>query len=91
MNEIDKFVSELRRNPRSAPYTDGLVEAFAAVIDEGNINGEALEFMDGIEWITKRHVSLAERVRALTEYMSLRGKVRVKLRCHGDRIIMKRI
>jgi hypothetical protein len=91
MNALDGFIDELRANPRTAPHADDIAAAWDAIIEDGNTNGDALEFMDGAEWIMRRHVSLAEKVRALTEYMALKGKVRVRFNSRGDRITMKRI
>jgi len=91
MTAIDKFVAQLRRNLRTAAHADTVAAAFAAANAEANENGDALEWLDGIVHITKYHVSLAARVRALTEYLSLKGQVRVKLHCDGADITVERL
>ena len=85
------FIELLRRNPRTRAYADAVAGAFAAIEAEADENGDALEFRDGCARICRCHVSLAEKVRALTEFMSLRGKVRVRFSSRGARIVMTRL
>jgi hypothetical protein len=88
--ELDSFIAELRADPRVASHADAVEAAFTAMHDEGNESGEALELIDAIRWIVRQHVTLPEKVSAITECLSLKGKVRIKPRCRNGRIIIKK-
>jgi hypothetical protein len=88
---VDAFVAEVRANPDLAVHADAVADAFHAVDLEGDGNRNAVAFFEGLLWIIRQPVDMAERVRALHELAAFKGEVVVNLRRDGERIIVKEL
>jgi hypothetical protein len=88
---IDAFVAEVRADPGLAAHADAVADAFHAVDLEGDGNRNAVAFFEGLLWIIRQPVSMAERVRALHDLAAFKGEVVVNLRRRDDRIQVTRL
>jgi len=87
MRQLDKFIDEVRRYlPELA---DDVADVLRALGHEADSNGDALEFLDGICWIVSQPVPLAAKLEAMNTMNRCRGKVRVRFRRRGDKILTR--
>jgi hypothetical protein len=75
MNEIEKFIAEVRAAPQWASIADQLEEVFQTLHREGDDNADAVELFDAIRWIVRQPRSIEERMRAMKMLFDLSGKV----------------
>jgi hypothetical protein len=80
MSGIDQLLAELRADPKLASHADALEAALRETEREGDENGDALEFFDGIRWIARqRSRSIIEKLIALHKLVSFETKGRTTI------------